>query len=104
MIGEKFEKVHKEVTKIVKNVECMKPKKRLWYLVYITEHATVHTDAQIDALASHTPCSFGHHRITESQSNSGCKGVQEVSGPTAWSQQSQFDVRLNCQGLYQVGL
>lgn len=49
------------------------------------------------------PCSHGHHRITESESNSDWKGTEEVCGPTSCSQQGQLVVRISCSGLHPVG-
>lgn len=93
MVGEKFERVHKEITKTVKNLECNNPKERLWYLVCITEHAAV------PSLVPRPPIP---HVATESQSNSGCKVSQDVSGPTSCSQQGQFEVGLSCAGLHKA--
>lgn len=43
------------------------------------------------------------HEVTESQSNSGCKVSQDMSGPTSCSQQGQFEVRLSCPGIHTAG-
>lgn len=114
MLGEKFERVHKGTTKIVKNhecnnpkersikglpkivknLECKNPKERLWYLVCIIEHAA---DPSL-TLRRLTP-----HVATESQSNSACKVSQAVSGPISCSQQGQFEVRLSCPELHKAG-
>lgn len=94
MVGEKFERVHKGTTKTVKNLEGNNPKERLRYLVCSTEHAAVPN------LALRPPIP---HVVTESQSNSGCKVSQDVSGPTSCSQQDHFEVRLSCPGLHKAG-
>lgn len=70
------------------------PKERLGYLVCMTEHTAVPN------LTLRPPIP---HVVTESQSNSGRKVSQEISGPISCSQQGHFEVRLSCSGLHKAG-